>query len=307
MPDQENPESKPSVSSKPWWKQVADYAWTLLPIRNVTGSLKDTLAEIIEERGGDTGAIIDPEEKSIIKNVIEFSDLEAGDVMRPRADIIAVELNTNFDEMKNVILRELHTRIPVYRETLDDIIGFVHVKDFFAHVCTNVPFNLKNLLHEILVVPPSMKVIDLLYRMRDKKCHIAIVVDEYGGTSGLVTMEDLVEEIVGDIADEHDEDEKTSIHQVSDNLFEVSARTEIAKLEHVLGIRFSEPEEEEDEDFNTVGGLVSALVGRVPATGEVIVHPKNIEFEIMRSDPRRIYQVRVRKLETPITTQVTAA
>jgi CBS domain containing-hemolysin-like protein len=187
-----------------------------------------------------------------------------------------------------------HSRVPVYRETLDDVIGFIHVKDVLGPVAERREAKLAPLLRKVLFVAPSAPILDLLVQMRQARTHIAVVVDEFGGIDGLVTIEDLIEEIVGEIEDEHDEAGGPSLVERSDGSLIADARTPIEALEEHEGARLRP--EGDQEEVDTLGGLVSSLAGRVPKRGEVIAHPVGIEFEVLDADPRRIKRLRVRRL-----------
>jgi magnesium and cobalt transporter len=252
------------------------------------GSLSDTVAEAIEEHESAGG-----QEKQLLRKVLAFNELEVADVMTPRADIIAVDYSVTLDDLKEVLLREVHTRVPVYRNTLDDVVGFVHAKDLLKVLCTGGAFNMKSLVRQALFVPPSMMVSALLMKMRLSRVHMALVVDEFGGTSGLVTLEDLMEEIVGDIEDEHDEEDDSLFTRLGSTLFEASARIGITELERKLGMPLKT--EEDAEDYDTLGGLIFYMLGRVPARGEIVVHPNGLEFEITDADLRRIRRVLIRR------------
>jgi CBS domain containing-hemolysin-like protein len=237
-----------------------------------------------------------------------FASLRVSDVMTPRADIVALELSTPLSEVVQNFIEVEHTRMPVYRETLDDPVGFVHIKDLFKLIAPTAaeperapraPWResvLQRLKREMLYVPASMRTADLLLRMRAGRIHMAMVIDEYGGVDGLVTLEDLLEAVVGEIDDEHDEQAAAQILPRPGGVYEADARAPLEALESMLGVVLSPDEEEEEID--TVGGLVAALAGRVPQRGEVIVHPAGFEFEVVDADPRRIRRVRARPVQT---------
>ena len=226
--------------------------------------------------------------------IAEFETSRVVDVMVPRADIIGVEAETPFDEIIRLFADCAHSRLPVYRETLDDPVGFVHIKDLVAEIARNgeTPKQpLGRLSRNILYVPPSMQCADLLVKMQATRIHMALVVDEYGGTDGLVSLEDLVEEIVGDIEDEHDEN-APMLRQCGQDVWEVDARMEIEDFANEAGVNLALPEFEDDID--TLGGVAFALAGRVPERGEVLSHPCGADIEILDSDGRRIRRVRLR-------------
>ena len=237
---------------------------------------------------------ITPQERFLIGNILKVHDRNAADVMVPRGDIVALDAEQPFADVVKCMVEQGHSRVPVYRETLDDVIGFVHVKDVLAPVADRRPGRLERLLRKVLFVAPSMPILDLLVQMRQARTHIAMVVDEFGGIDGLVTIEDLIEEIVGEIEDEHDEPEAPTLIERPDGTLIADARLPIAELEEQQGVRLRPVGEEEAVD--TLGGLVFTLAGRVPKRGEVIAHPGGIEFEVLDADPRRVRRLRVRGL-----------
>lgn len=256
-------------------------------------SLKETIEEMIDEHEGGADDRLEPEERVMLHNVLSFGETKVSDIMIPRTDICAVPADITLPELKAHILEQKHTRIPIYGETLDQVIGFIHVKDLLPMLGGETAFSLREVMRNVLFVPPSMKIIDLLVKMRHAGSHLAIVVDEYGGTDGLITMEDLFEEIVGDIHDEHDENEEQEdkITHITDGIYEVNARIRIEKLEKELGLNLIP--EENDNEFDTLGGLIFFQLGRVPVKGESIPHISGIRFDILEADPRRIQKVRI--------------
>ena len=264
--------------------------------RNGGSTLRETLEELIEQHE-EREDPIDPRERQLIERILTVGEVTAEDAMVPRADIVAVESSTPLDEVVLLMARETHSRVPVYRDSLDEVIGMVHVKDVLAaHV---EPAARKKTLPEIarpvLFVAPSMRVLDLLLQMRLSRTHMALVVDEYGGVDGLVTIEDAVEQIVGEIEDEHDETARPMMEQRADGTVVADARLPLDEFEARVGpIR---TEEERDDDIDTLGGLVFSLSGRVPMRGEVVVHePSGVEFEVIDADPRRIRRLRLANL-----------
>jgi hemolysin (HlyC) family protein len=231
-----------------------------------------------------------------------FQTLRVSDVMTPRADIVALELSAPFKDVLGQFAEAEHSRLPIYRETLDEPVGVVHIKDVFKLMVPRGEMKppefdeqvLRRLRREVLYVPASMRAADLLLRMQARRIHLALVIDEFGGTDGLVTMEDLIEAVVGDIADEHDEAEPEVMIRAPD-LYEADARAPLEALEQLLGVELT-PEDLEEE-IDTVGGLVSALAGRVPQRGEVIHHPLGYDLEVMDADPRRVKRVRIHRLQ----------
>jgi magnesium and cobalt transporter len=241
---------------------------------------------------------ITPQERVLIGNVLKVHDRNAADVMVPRVDVIAFDIERPFGELVKLMIEHGHSRVPVYRETLDDVLGFVHVKDVLAPVADRRAVKLAPMLRKVLVVAPSLAVFDLLVQMRQTRTHIAMVVDEFGGIDGLVTIEDLIEEIVGDIEDEHDVDETPILIDRPDGSVIADARIPIETLEERRGATLRHNGDHEEVD--TLGGLVFTLAGRVPRRGEVIPHPGGIEFEVLDADPRRIKRLRVRGLPAAI-------
>jgi len=226
-----------------------------------------------------------------------FQTMTVGDVMTPRADITAVELSSSFEEVVAAFADSEHSRLPVFRETLDDPVGVAHLKDIFKLLAeprrrAAAASGLPRLKRETLYVPPSMRAADLLVRMQASRIHMAMVIDEFGGVDGLVTLEDVIEAVVGEIDDEHDEAAAIQIVARAGGVFEVDARVALEELEAALGRELSTPELEEDID--TAAGLITAIAGRVPQRGEVIAHPAGLDFEITDADPRRIKRLRVR-------------
>ncbi len=261
-------------------------------------SLQKDLEEVIGEHEG-TAAAFSPTQRDILSKLVEFGRLRVDDVMVPRADIIAIDIGTPFDEAMAVFKDASHSRLPVYRGTLDDPIGMVHIKDMMAVLAEQTPNGgepgelppLGQLKREVLCVPPSQPLAELLVRMQTTHIHMALVIDEYGGTDGLLTIEDLVEEIVGDIEDEHDIDTSPHLIRVADGTFIADARLEIPEFEEKTGLDLTP--EDWDEDVDTLGGLVFSLLGRVPQRGEVVPHPAGVELQVVDADPRRVKRLRV--------------
>ncbi len=260
-------------------------------MRNGETSLRESLEELIEEHD-ESQEPINPEERLMLMNVLELDQRRVDDVMVPRADIVAAREGVALDELVAIFNEASHSRLPVFRETLDDVIGMVHIKDLLGLWDKSQPLAMSELVRAVLFVPPSMPVLDLLLQMQATHIHMALVVDEYGGTDGLATIEDLVEEIVGEIEDEHDRLEAPQVVELPDGTLELDARTPIDDLEQRIGCNLLP--EERDEDVATVGGLVFSLLGRVPRRGELMSHPAGVEFEVVDADARRVKRVRVR-------------
>ncbi|WP_417827645.1 hemolysin family protein [Thalassospira sp.] len=272
------------------WDNVASALGLKRKSRNGEASLSDTLEELAERTEQDEEPV-SLHERSLFENIIALRDMTAEDVMIPRADIVAVPKNITLEELVEVMVKKAHSRLPVYGDTLDDIAGMVHIKDVLGCVAAGREFSLQSLLRRVLFVSPAIRVLDLLSEMRLSRTHMALVVDEFGGIDGLITIEDLVEEIVGEIDDEHDIDQTPKLIRLSDGCYIADARFEVEDLEEKLSFRLLD--EDEDEDIDTLGGLVFSLAGRVPARGELIEHPSGIQFEVLDADPRRIRRLRI--------------
>jgi CBS domain containing-hemolysin-like protein len=269
----------------------------LVRLRNggAAEELRETIEELIEhksEPGAENEADIKRDELVLLQNVLELRNRTAADVMVPRADIDAVEISTRLPDLIRRMNRTAHTRIPVYRNTLDHVVGMVHLKDVMA--CWDNPerVELATLVRRLLYVAPSMPVLELLLQMRSSRIHMAVVVDEHGGTDGLITIEDVVEEIVGEIEDEHDDAASPTLIERTDG-FIADARVRLEDFEDKVGHFVGE---DEREDVDTLGGLVFYLAGRVPARGETIKHGSGISFEVLDADARRIKRLRVTNL-----------
>jgi CBS domain containing-hemolysin-like protein len=258
-------------------------------------TLGEAIAGIIEERAEEQGeaATINADERLLIANVLKLRDVTVHEIMVPRAEIVAADASLKLPELLTMMTREAHSRMPVYRGTLDDAIGFVHIKDVLAHMNEGASFDLGKIVRRALIISPSMRLLDLLLEMRFTRTHLALVIDEYGGIDGLVSIEDVVEEIVGDIQDEHDVDSPAMIVRPDGTLL-ADARTRLDDFESGVGEVLT-PEEREGEEM-TLGGLLTRIAGRVPARGEIIRHSSGVEFEIVDADPRRVRRLRIRNL-----------
>src|SRR5215471_12943414 len=257
-------------------------------------SLRETIEELIEETEAEDDAPISEDEGALLRNILRLRNLTAYDVMVPRADIAAVSIEIELAELVRVMSTKGHSRLPVYRETLDDVIGMVHIKDVLTCLTGEQSFDLKSILRELLFVAPSMRALDLLLQMRLSRIHMALVIDEFGGIDGLTTIEDVVEEIVGEIDDEHDVDPGPKMLARPDGTLIADARTTIEEFEKKVGPVLSDAEREQDID--TLGGLVFTLTGHVPTRGETIKHPSGMVFEVVDADPRRVKRLKVRNL-----------
>jgi CBS domain containing-hemolysin-like protein len=260
---------------------------------------EDTLTEAIRDTVAEDESI-DFARKDLILKAAGFDKLRVADVMRPRADIVALDVSATLAEAARLFSESQHSRLPIYRENLDDPQGFVHVRDVMAVMAPGEEGQLRakpgdrilsRVKREILYVPPSMKLSSLLLKMQSTRIHLALVVDEYGGSDGLVSMEDIVEQIVGEIDDEHDVDSPL-IQERPGGAFEADGRADIAKLASRLKLDLALPDHE--DEFDTAGGLAVALAGRVPQRGEILHHPAGVDLEVIDADPRRVKRVRLR-------------
>ncbi len=266
-------------------------------------SLRESLEEAIDEHS-DEGAAADDlsaVERTMLKNILHFGERRVGDIAVPRSDMVMFDEGRGFAALVSHLREAGHSRVPVWRTNRDQIIGMAHVKDIFTLIARTFDDEVSSagfadmavepLLRPVLFVPASMRVVDLLARMRVGRTHMAIVIDEYGGADGLVTIEDLVEEIVGDIEDEHDEAEAALIQAIGEDLWEADARLPLEELEEMLGLRLGD--DEIDAEVDTLGGLVFMLAGRVPAPGEQVEAPGGWRFEVIDGDPRRVKRLRL--------------
>lgn len=255
-------------------------------------NLKQSIETVLDSDLKDTEGI-SKHERLMLLNILKIDGIRSSDIMIPRADIGAVELNDSFEKVLEVFIKEAHSRVPIYEKNLDNIIGMIHIKDLVNYQNqkkTETNF-LQNLKREILEIPPSMPVLDLLLKMQLTRLHMGIVIDEYGCTDGLVTIEDVIEEITGEIEDEHDEKNLPMLIKSSLNTFEASARIEIDELQKVTNVEFLNSYDNDDVD--TLGGLIFSITGRVPQRGEIIKHTSGTTFEIKDADPMKIKSVKV--------------
>jgi CBS domain containing-hemolysin-like protein len=295
MPD---PDSSSDFASR-LWRSLR----LLITGQDHEPSLRESLEEAIDEHD-DVGADRDDlsaVERAMLKNMLHFGEREAGDIGVPRSDMVVFDIAEGFPALVALFREAGHSRMPVFRGDRDHIIGMAHIKDVYALIAEtfddsvsskrfeNLP--IEPLLRPVLFVPGSMRIIDLLARMRAGRTHMAMIVDEYGGTDGLVTIEDLVEEIVGDIEDEHDEAEAALLQAINDRLWEADARLPLEDLEEELGQSFAD--DEIGDEVDTLGGMVFMLAGRVPAMGEIIDHPTGWRFEVIEGDPRMVKRLRL--------------
>jgi CBS domain containing-hemolysin-like protein len=269
--------------------------------RNPLLALMSRLGMGASERTAETDTV---RTVDLVDQAEAFKDLRVGDVMTPRADVVALELSTPLGDVVRRFTDSEHTRIPIYRETLDDPVGVAHLKDVMKLIAPPDPDGpqsdwsepaLPRIRREVLYVPASMRAADLLLKMQTTRLHMALVIDEFGGTDGLVTLEDLLEAVVGEIEDEHDEHVASPIAERPGGLIEADARAPLEDLEALVGEHLPPPDLEEEID--TVAGLVATIAGRVPQRGEVIHHPAGFDFEVLDADPRRLKRLRIRRVE----------
>lgn len=279
-----------------------------LAVKVGLASQVDARAVIEEALRKDAGAMFTPAERAMLQKMLHFKELRVEDVMVPRAEIVAVEDDSTLDKLLNVFAEAQHSRLPIYRETLDEPLGMVHVKDLMGWVIaagrmggTGGGLDLGaadlsqkisdiNIMRELIFAPPSMSALDLLIRMQSRHIHLALIIDEHGGTDGLVSIEDLLEEVVGNIEDEHDADDEPLIREVADGLL-ADARAEIDDVGSLIGIHLSSAD---DENVDTLGGLIFTMLGRVPIRGEVVHHPTGVAFEILDANPRRVKTLKLK-------------
>ena len=273
-------------------------------IRDLRGSsaIRESLEEVIEESARETSEL-SSQERLMLGNLLKFGELRVEDVMVPRADIVAVEESTPVVKLIGIFREAQHSRLPIYRETLDDPLGMIHVKDVIAAAEVSPDGELRwneapilKLKRDVLYVPGVMPAMDLLLKMQASHIHLALVVDEFGGTDGLVSIEDIVEEIVGDIGDEHDVDEQLQI-VTGGGGFDADARVDLEEFKKRTGIDLTGAKR--DEDVDTLGGLVFASLGRVPVRGEIVEHEAGFEFEVLEADTRRVKRLRIRRSASP--------
>ncbi len=290
-----------------------------------TVSLRDDIEVALEAEAAGETADFSPSERMILQNVLQLGEKHVEDVMVPRADIVAIDIDNSVGDLIALFRSAGHSRIPVYQDDIDNITGFIHVKDvlrrmtelvsdpekepvkFVSSATLRHKLSKLDIIRPVLFVPPLMPVGDLLQQMQTKRLHMAIVIDEYGGTDGVLTIEDLLEAVVGEIDDEHDEVDGPLIRKINSNIFIASARAEIGEVETAIGPDFDPGEHGDDVD--TIGGLVFALAGHVPAKGEIIGGIKNFEFEVMQADTRQVRRIKIRRLKQrkPATTPRSAA
>ena len=281
------------IKTKITWRN-----WLIKKLLTKETSKEDILNFIaIEEKetipSEDNQIFKDNNEKNLIKNILNLNEKSVEDIMVPRAEIISIEKKKTIKEILLVIKNESHSRMPVYDQNLDNVLGFLHIKDVIKNI-NNKNFIINDILREVLYVAPKSPILELLKRMRSSRIHMGLVVDEFGGVDGLVTIEDLVEEIVGEIEDEHDaEDDEVKIKRVNDRTIIVDASYKIIELEDLFQLKIKEAKEEE---IDTVGGLVSYVANKVPNINEVFVFNNQLKFKILEADERRVITLEIKKI-----------
>jgi CBS domain containing-hemolysin-like protein len=289
MPDDDDISTGSQDGANSFWKGLR----TFLFGDDGEATLRDQIEEVIESHEGEVPAVGDlsPIERQMLRNLLHFGESRVADIAVPRGDIIAVPSNIPFDGLVAAFAEAGHSRLPVYEESLDRVIGMVHIKDVFTLQVTGAepPDDIAALLRTPLYVPESMGVLDLLARLRAERVHLAIVVDEFGGTEGLVTIEDVVEQIVGDIEDEHDEEGPGMLILLEEGLWDADGRAELEEVAETVDARLAVV----DEDVDTLGGLATVLAGHVPQPGEIVEHESGWRLEITDSDARRVTRLRL--------------
>lgn len=257
-------------------------------------SLREAIEEYIEEPENFAADSDDIQERALFSNILALRDISADYVMIPRVDIIAVDVHASREELLSIFAQKQVSRLPVYKDTLDNVLGTIHLKDIVASLAEGKTLHISDHITEIPIVSPSMPVLDLLLTMRQSRRHMALVVDEYGGIDGLVTIGDIVESIIGEIEDEHDVNSDPQLVEEKDGSILADARFDVEDFEERYGSLLNEEERAEND---TLGGLVFSIAGRIPVRGEVITHDHTgMEFEIMDADPRRVNLIRIRNI-----------
>jgi CBS domain containing-hemolysin-like protein len=287
MPD--DPGRSPDAAQPSFWRGLR----TFLFGDDGEATLREEIEEVIDSHEGEAPAVGDlsPVERQMLRNLLHFGESNVADIAVTRGDIIAVPSNISFEGLVAAFAEAGHSRLPVYEESLDQVIGMVHIKDVFTLQVSDAepPADIAALLRKPLYVPESMGVLDLLARMRAERVHLAIVVDEFGGTEGLVTIEDVVEEIVGEIEDEHDEEMPGLLIPVDVGIWDADARAELEEVGETIDARLAVI----DEDVDTIGGLATLLAGHVPQQGEIVQHPSGWRLEVTDRDTRRVTRLRL--------------
>ncbi len=280
------------------WQRLKSAIWRMIP-GNPPALEREEITELLEESIREKVSF-DTHEGMLLRNILGLRDITATDMMVPRADIVYVDRSDSIEAILAKMGEANHSRLPVVNGSLDEVDGILHIKDMVGVTHAEKDPDVLSLLRQPIFIAPTMRLLDLLEEMRIKRLHLALVVDEYGGTDGLITIEDLIEEIIGEINDEHDKDDAPAFDIAGDGTATADARVEIATLESICGALLKN---EDRDEIETVGGLVISLAGRVPGRGEIVRHPAGLEFEILDSDLRHVTLVRIRGLgrfQTPV-------
>ncbi len=265
----------------------------------ITGKTETTLHEALKEYvasdADDNGVppSLAADERTLISNILALRDMRAVDVMIPRADIIAIDIKTTADELMELLSEKQYSRFPVYNESLDDVVGTIHIKDILIALAQKIPLDVEKLVRDVPIVSPAMHVLDLLLEMKETRRQMALVVDEFGGIDGLVTVGDIMGAIVGEMEDEHEVDDQPQMIQTPDGTILADGRVDVETFEAAHGSFLTETERDE---IDTLGGLVFAIAGRVPARGEVVSHESGLVFEVLDADPRRVHRLRIKNI-----------
>lgn len=264
----------------------------------IAGKSETTLHEALKEFVADGDGLgarqsLAADERTLISNILKLRDTRAVDVMIPRADITAIDITTSPDELLALLSEKQYSRFPIYRDSLDDIVGTIHIKDILATLARKMPLDIEQLIRDVPIVSPAMHVLDLLLEMKETRRQMALVVDEFGGIDGLVTVGDIIGSIVGDIEDEHEIDDQPQLTQTADGTILADGRVDVDEFESRFGSFLSD---DERQDIDTLGGLVFAIAGRVPARGEVVSHDSGLVFEVLDADPRRVHRLRIKNI-----------
>ena len=254
---------------------------------------REEIQDIISEEGQKEEAF-DAHEKILLKNILGLRAITSSDIMVPRADIVAVDIDESSENIIKKMTTAGHSRLPVFKGALDKVLGVIHIKDITSKISKNENIDVKSLLRPAIFASPSLRLLDLLQEMRLKRLHLALVLDEFGGVDGLLTIEDLVEEIVGEIEDEHDDPDAPLVSNSGKGILLADARLEMEQLEQITGKLTTN---ESDFEIDTLGGLICSIVGRVPGRGECIRLPIGIEFQIIEGDARRVRKVKIRGVD----------
>tara|TARA_Y100001970_G_scaffold272811_1_gene369964 strand:+ start:895 stop:1746 length:852 start_codon:yes stop_codon:yes gene_type:complete len=278
-----------NIEKKSSWKN-----WIIKKLLSSETTREEVLNFIAtNDSDADIDELEDNNEKNLIKNIFNLNNKSVEDIMVPRAEIISIEKNQSINEILSIIENEAHSRMPVYDNNLDNVLGFLHIKDLINNISSK-SFKLKDVIREVLYVAPKSPILDLLKRMRASRIHMGLVVDEFGGVDGLITIEDLVEEIVGEIEDEHDaEDEEILLKKINENTILVDASYKIDDLEKYFNIQIKL---EADNEIDTVGGMLFYIANKVPKNNQIFKYGKNLQLKVVRASARRIEALEIKKI-----------